>query len=360
MNYQNWVGHNDPKLGYGSMLAGFRDAAPKTVTFDEKASVSVHMQVPEAVKGWWVDTHRVLFTMWETDTMPTRFKPWLNQFDQILVPCQDNVDLFSEYHPIVKHVPLGVDTKFWSANYTGRPEKKGDKYRFHAGGSLWRRKGLDLVVQAFNNLKLPDAELHIKAAPHAFDAPTGVVGPNVFLHRKWMNAGEQRDWYSLADCFVAPARGEGFGLMPLQAIAMGIPTIVAYSSGQKQFSHLATGVVSCGKSDAETCGLWDEPNLQELEDLMKVHYESRQVVPKGVQEFSWGNAAKKLVAAIPTGTLLDTDEWQLPDITVKVRARRTVNATVGEYQVRLKTGDTATVPVGVFEVLCTSGALEMA
>lgn len=360
MNYQNWTGHGDPKLGYGSMLDGFLRAAPKTVQFNDKASVSIHMQIPEAVKGWWRDAHRVLFTMWETDTMPDRFKPWLGLFDQILVPCQDNVDLFSEWHPVVRHVPLGVDTQFWAPNYAGRPTKTGGVFRFHAGGSLWKRKGLDLVVQAFKNLKLPDAELHIKAAPHAFDTPTGGLGPNIILHRQWMSLETQRDWYAQADCFVAPARGEGFGLMPLQAISLGIPTIVSYSSGQKQFSHLATGVVSCRKSQAETVGKWDEPTLGELEDAMKTHYESKLVVQPGVQEFSWRNASKKLVAAIPKGDLLTTDEWVLPDVAVRVRALRTVNATIGKETYRLKPSEVTVVPAGVFEVLSASKAVEVA
>ncbi len=354
MNHQNWVGHNDPKLGYGPMLDGFKTAAPKTVVFTDKASVSVHMQVPEAVKGWWRDAHRVLFTMWETDTMPDRFKPWLNQFDQILVPCEDNVELFSPYHPVVRHVPLGVDTKFWCA----QPKQPGP-YRFHAGGSLWKRKGLDVVVQAFKNLRLADAELHIKAAPHAFDAPTGRLGDNIFVNRNWMTRTEQRDWYAQADCFVAPARGEGFGLMPLQAISMGIPTIVSASTGQKQFAHLATGVVGCRKSRAETCGHWDEPSLAELEEQMMRHYTDRLTVPSGVQQFSWTASTKKLVAAVPKGDVLDTDEWVLPEVDVRVKALRTVNATVGKETYRFKTGEEGKVPLGVFEVLSGSGALEV-
>lgn len=358
MNYQNWTGVGNPKIGYGSMLDGFLKAAPKNVTFHDKASVMVHMQLPESVKGWWNGTHRVLFTMWETDMMHNMFKPWFNQFDQVLVPCEDNLELFSKYHPDTTYVPLGVDTKFWARNYTGRPEKTGGKFRFHAGGSLWRRKGLDLVVQAFNNLKLPDAELHIKAAPHAFDTPKDKLGPNIYLHRKWMSLEEQRDWYAQADCFVAPARGEGFGLMPLQAISMGIPTIVSYSTGQKQFSHLATGVVPCGKSQAETCGHWDEPNLRELEELMKAHYQTAHKVPAGVQQFDWSKSTAKLLAAIPPGKLLDTDEWVLPDIKAQVRALRPVKATIGNEQIVLQRGQVTSVSLGVFQVLSDSGALE--
>ena len=354
MNYQNWTGHGDPKLGYGSMLDGFKQAAPKTVKFDDKASVTVHMQTPQTCKGWWKGTHRVLFTMWETDTMYNGFVPYLDKFDQILVPCEDNVELFSKYNDDVTHVPLGVDTKFWAPT----KKERTDTFRFHAGGSLWHRKGLDVLVKAFNNLELPNAELHIKAAPHAFDTPKEPLGPNIYLHREWMSRNQQRDWYAQADCFVAPARGEGFGLMPLQAIAMGIPTIVSYSTGQKQFAHLATGVVSCSKSRAQTCGQWDEPNQRELEELMKTHYHKLPQVPSGVQEFDWAKSTRKLLSAIPVGKLIDADEWERPEVGTKVRALRTVNAIVGKTKVNLRKGEIATVPSGVYRVLSDSGALE--
>ena len=358
MNYQNWTGVGNPKIGYGSMLDGFLKATPKTVKFDDKASVTVHMQLPQSVKGWWQGTHRVLFTMWETDTMANMFKPWFDHFDQVLVPCEDNLELFSKYHHDVAYVPLGVDTKFWTPNYTGRPNKQSNVFRFHAGGSLWMRKGLDLVVKAFNNLKLPNTELHIKAAPHAFDSPKDKLPPNIHLYRNWMTLEEQRDWYAKADCFVAPARGEGFGLMPLQAISMGIPTIVSYSTGQKQFAHLATGVLECGKSKAETCGQWDEPNLQQLEELMKAHYQTAHKVPTGVQQFDWAKSTAKLLAAIPPGKLLETSEWVEPDVKAEVRALRSVKAVIGNEQIVLGKGQVASVSLGVFQVLSDSGALE--
>lgn len=316
------------------------------------------MQVPQAVNGWLEGQHRVLFTMWETDEMPAAFKPWLKQFDQILVPCDFNVGLFSEFHDSVQKVPLGVDLAFWCLE--PKPTNA-TTFRFHAGGSLWKRKGLDLVVQAFKVLGIPNTELHIKAAPHAFDTPEKIDVPNVFLHRDWMHPKTQRDWYNLADCFVAPARGEGFGLMPLQAIAMGIPTIVSASSGQNEFTHLATHVVSCRKSGAETCGKWDEPSLDELIAAMRDVYENRpeRVRPIGVKQFDWSVSAKKLVAAIPKGTLLDDPVWVAPDIKVRVKARRFVNAIINNETYRFREGETAGVPTGVYQVLSDSGAVEM-
>jgi glycosyltransferase involved in cell wall biosynthesis len=339
------------------MLQGFKDSLPKSVMLDDRASVSVHMQVPYACKGWFVGQHRVLFSMWETDELPDNFCNWLSQFDQVVVPCEHNVELFNQFHNDVSYCPLGVDHKFW------KPMPKPDGvFRFQGGGSLWKRKGMDVLVKAFNALNLPDAELHIKAAPHAQDVPSHNLGNKVFLNRTWMTPEEQRSWYNKADCFVAPARGEGFGLMPLQAIASGIPTIVSDSTGQAQFAHLAFGVVPCGKSKAETVGQWDEPNQKILEELMMEAYRNRgsikQVAISRIPEtktFSWSNATRKLLSLIPEGTLLDNPEWEPPKVTVEIQVNRKVKADIGTESYSLQPGQIYVVSENVHDVLKDAG-----
>lgn len=360
LNYQSWTGCDDPKMGYGSMLQSLKDSAPKTVAFNLEASVQVNMNVPYAAKGWFEGQHRVLFSMWETDVLPANFRRWLGQYDQVLVPCQHNVELFSEFHSDVSYCPLGVDHKFWKPLNT----KKDGVFRFHGGGSLWRRKGLDVLVKAFNALKLPDAELHIKAAPHARDTPSGGLGPNIFLDRQWMSLVEQREWFNQADCFVAVSRGEGFGLMPLQAIASGIPTIVSNSTGQAQFADLAVGVVPCGKSKAETIGQWDEPDQKVLEELMMAVYKNRdQAAVKakqgvaGSKAFSWGLSAQKFVDLIPAGTLLNKPKRVLPNVFAEIQVVRKVNAYIGDTTYVMEPGKTYVVPENVHDVLFDSGAI---
>jgi glycosyltransferase involved in cell wall biosynthesis len=354
MNYQHWHGVQDPKFGYGAMLEGFLQSAPPSVTLNEKASVNVHMGVPYSVGGWLEGQHKVCFTMWETDTLPASFVRWLYVYDQILVPCDHNVELFSQHHQNVQKVVLGVDNLFWKPQKTNQ----NSTYRFHAGGSLWNRKGLDIVVKAFNNLKLPNAELHIKAAPHADDTPTQNLGPNVYLHRNWMDLKEQRTWFSQADCFIAASRGEGFGLMPLQAIAMGIPTIVSDSTGQSQFKHLATGVIPCGKSMAVTIGQWDEPNLEALMELMLHHYnhpeetkaQAKLNAPK-TKEFSWDNATAQLIAALPQGSLLKTKTWEKAEVTVSITLKRNLKCDIGKESFVFTKGVTYEVSENVHQVL---------
>ena len=358
MNYQSWRGFPNPNFGYGSMLKGFVDHVPDGLSLDLRASVDVYMGVPFGVKDWLKGQHRVCFTMWETDTLPGSFIRWLTAYDQILVPCEHNVELFSKYHSDVRMVPLGVDRKFWKP----MPDPSG-VFRFHGGGSLWHRKGLDILVEVFDSLRLADAELHIKAAPHASDVPK-IKSPNVFLHRDWMTIEQQRDWYAKGHVFIAPSRGEGFGLMPLQAISMGIPTIVSRSTGQIQFADLATGAVDCGKSRAMTVGLWDEPDRKQLAEQMLFHYQNWDALRKQALNtrkkmgFTWEEASQKLADAVPTGTLLKTKTRVEPEIRIDVRLNRNLTCDIGTEHYKFVKGETYAVTEGVHQVLFDAGVLE--
>lgn len=359
MNYQYWNGFTDSRFGYGSMLSGFLDACPEGVVFDEKASVDVYMGVPFAKKGWLKGAHRVCFTMWETDQLPGSFIRWVGQYDQIVVPCEHNREVFDGWHDDVSVVPLGVDNQFWVP--AGSPS---GPFKFIAGGSLWGRKGLDLVVKAFRQAHLPDAVLEIKAAPHASDVPVNVESGHIKLLRQWMSLEDQRDWFRSGHVYVAPARGEGFGLMPLQAIASGVPTILTATSGQAQFSHLATGVVPHRKVASPSGGRWDEADLDDLVGLMRDHYNRwdhyrQQALHNAstVGQFSWGEASRKLSEAVPAGKKLRSDQFIYPDVQLTVTFKRDVKADIGKHHYRFKKGETATIPEGVHQVLFDAGAI---
>lgn len=361
MNYQNWHGITDGRYGYGSMLNGFLGHVPDGITISEKASVDVLMSVPFATPGWLKGAHRVIFTMWETDRLPNRFVRWIPEYDQVIVPCMHNVDVFGDYHDHVYYVPLGYDPSFWT------PMQQGENgmFRFTAGGSLWKRKGLDLVVKAFEMLHLRDAELVIKAAPHAADTPKGIDVRNVRLVRTWMSPEEERDFYNSSDCFVAPARGEGFGLIPLQNIGLGIPTVITATSGQRQFAHLATAVCDT-KPVKASVGRWDEANVQELASQMMWVYENRDRARRqalrnaatAAQEFSWELASLKLAATLPDGTLLRTTQKVPPRDKFPCRVRTTCSVEVNNIKEEFYPGVEYNVSENTHDILADAGYLE--
>lgn len=361
MNVQHWHGFTDGRFGYGSMLNGFLNHVPDGVTLDEMSNVSVHMGVPFSCKGWYEKQHRVCFTMWETSVVPIRFVRWLAQYDQILVPCKHNVETFSKHHPNVNYVPLGVDRTIWMPQQ--RAENK--VFKFMAGGSLWERKGIDVVVKAFLKLDLPDAELHLKMAPHASDVPQDIHDPRIIFHRTWMTMGEQVEFFNSADCWVAPARGEGFGLIPLQAIACGIPTILTATSGQAQFAHLASSTVKSTLHQTRHGGVWDEPDLNDLVRLMRFHYENRSSLRVDAREraaltdqFSWEKAAQRLVEVVPKGKKLPASaKWTSPKPVVPAQVNKATTVEINGKSQRFIPGVQYEVEENVQDILYAAGAL---
>jgi glycosyltransferase involved in cell wall biosynthesis len=112
------------------------------------------------------------------------------------------------------------------------------RYLFNIGG-FDRRKNLPMLVEAFAaalpSLE-PETKLVIAGAPHT-------VNPRVFppldplirlhgLEERVVLTGrvsdEERRWlYQAAHVYITPSMYEGFGLTPLEAMACGVPAIVA-------------------------------------------------------------------------------------------------------------------------------------
>lgn len=312
MNYQYWFGTEHPQYGYGAMLEGFKSGLPADVEFHDQASVAVFMYDPSRPHGFLSGQYRALYTMWETTKLPFVYHRNLTDYDKIIVPCEHNRAVFAEYCDDVTVVPLGVNTNYWKP--VVRPGNK--RFRFHAGGSTWLRKGLDVVVKAFKLANL-DAELHIKVPLKRF-VPNVDWPSNIVIHTGYMSKQEQFDWYSQADCFIGASRGEGFGLMPLQAMAMGIPTIITPTSGQAQYADLASVVIPVTSQECDAYeiinfeGCWDEPDVDALVEALRAvygasdRYKADALNNVGlVDKFSWVNACRKLLNELPVGHILD-------------------------------------------------------
>lgn len=361
MNYQSWLGFPDPKYGYGSMLKGFLDHVPADVKLHEHADVMVNMMQPYQIKRFYKDQHRACFTMWESTELNKRFVDWMHVYNQIIVPSKHNLELFSRYHHNVHYVPLGVDTKIW------KPRKRpaNPRFRFHAGGSQWLRKGLDIVFEAFKIADLPDCELHIKPNPEAHGVPALTLPDNVYMHRHWFTEQETIDYFVQADCYIAATRGEGFGLMPLQAIASGIPTIMNASSGQADFAHLGSIVVPHGQSPSHYGGLWDETDPKVLAEAMRDMYANHskylavaiQNVGK-VKDWTWSKAARKLADTLPYGKMLPNPKPEEATLWHLVKLNRNLECQIGTSNYRFAKGVEQRVPEGVVDVLLAAGYVD--
>jgi len=363
--YLNLVGVNIPHVGYGKMVAGLRDALATKVELCSDAERVIFALRPNLVKGWTEGQKPALLTMWETNWLPPEFSEYLHLFDTIVVPSLHNWELFSQFHDNVRVIPLGVDRTIWHPK--ARPENK--KFRILCGGSEWYRKGLDVVLKVFLEMNLPDAELHIKIVPPYLSAPDNLEYPNVVVHNQWMTVEQEADLVRSADCFISVSRGEGFGLMPLQAISAGVPTILSDAHGHREFSDLATHriptrSVPTNEGVWQNMGDWDEPEFgaifSAIQDLYNNRDRYRQQAETYAGEtaaFNWDTAADQLLQVVkPTGNKV-SGRWKPLEPECEIEVKRRVQADIGGHRVELMPGIKHRVVLNVRDVLKAAGLL---
>ena len=176
------------------------------------------------------------YSMHETTRIPFKWVQTLNNdCERVLVPSNYQKDAFlnSGVKRDVFVLPCGLDLRFLPE----KPQRKPDGiWRFGIMGGLTARKGVDVLVKAFKIAfpKQKDVDLFIKTQPKIganwlkealLDDRIGINNQN-FTPEELVTA-----FFDKIDCFVFPTRGEGFGLPPLEAMAMGKPTICTNYSG---------------------------------------------------------------------------------------------------------------------------------
>lgn len=178
----------------------------------------------------------IIYTMFESTQMPVAWVEFLNKHvDAIIVPtsfCQEVFRISGVYKPI-KISTLGVDS---------------DEFKYiepiaHVGFNfLWQghhydpngRKGARFAEQAFRELRDEkkidhETRLILKYRPHnnfpirihRLETEPGIVHISDTVSRAEMN-----QILATTDCCINPSRGEGFGYIPLEQMACGLPVII--------------------------------------------------------------------------------------------------------------------------------------
>ena len=124
-----------------------------------------------------------------------------------------------------------------------------------------------------------DVTLVLKTFPNPHNQVAGLLAdlrsghadpPDVRWIDRDLDDGEIEGLYGLADCYVHPARGEGFGLPVAEAMAAGIPVITVAYSGLADFVSEETAVtIPYRLEPAETHlsiagSVWAEPDGDQL------------------------------------------------------------------------------------------------
>jgi len=299
-----WRGAEATHKGYGHFGTSVRDALANEgveIVGPGKANFVLACTTPTQVSPWYDGQKLALSTMWETDNLPPAFIEPLASYDYLVVPNYHNQRIFRQHGYDTQVACLGISPE----EYYFKPKvtKRNKPFMFLIVGGK-KRKGIDLAVDAFRqNFLGTNAELVIK------DVISPVYGTRQIRNvSSRLSVQEMRELYWRADCVLAPSRGEGWGLPPLEAMACGTPTIVADNTGLSEFAHMGIPI-SCDRVQCKEyflygdAGYWHEPRFDELVEKMKWVFHNRDKANGAAEKaaslvakkFTWKQTAKRLI-----------------------------------------------------------------
>jgi glycosyltransferase involved in cell wall biosynthesis len=97
------------------------------------------------------------------------------------------------------------------------------------------RKGARVLVESWEKLNLPSAELHWIGQPDPTTEHLFKNKPDSVIFHPWMNHAELSALYRKCDVFVLPSFEEGFARVMLEAAASGLPLIATPNTGVEEF-----------------------------------------------------------------------------------------------------------------------------
>lgn len=234
---------------------------PHQVALNSRAGVGVCVSYPPASVGW-LAAHkkRVLVTVCETTRIPVEWVEAANEATLVVVPSQFCAGAFKESgvrKPIwvARH---GLDPTFFVDDPCKVDEsggawgecKPGEPIRLlHVSGavSFPQRKGTPQLLAAFQRVQtaLPGRFRLCLKMPRtpgllAVLEQLGLTDVAEVLPEAPIPPWKMRDFLRGFHAVVQPSRAEGFGMVPLEARAAGVPVLMTDTSGHRE--HFAAGV----------------------------------------------------------------------------------------------------------------------
>jgi glycosyltransferase involved in cell wall biosynthesis len=217
----------------------------------------------------------------------------------------------------------GVDPPDLSATAEAPELDNLRSFRFVNVGSALPRKGIDVLLEAY--FSAFDATSDVSLVLKTFPNPHNRVGEMLEeLRRRYPSPPDVR-WidrdlsqsdiyglYNLANCYVHPARGEGFGLPVAEAMLAGVPVISVAYSGLADFVSEETAVTIPYRIDRARTHLevpdsnWAEPDAEALAVAMRTiveEYDDPRVGERAERarnliedRYSWDATVRRWVA----------------------------------------------------------------
>ena len=175
---------------------------------------------------------KIGYTPWESTTLPFGWVEQMNKMDEVWTTSYACKDWFVE-NGVTRPMRVlhhGINREHFSNKL--RKIREGETFKFLHIGEPADRKGGQYVYEAFVEAfgGKSGVSLTLKGNPR-FE----VDCPNVDVISDMLSQEDLLKLYHDHHAFVYPTNGEGFGLLPFQAAATGMPTLATNWSGPVDF-----------------------------------------------------------------------------------------------------------------------------
>lgn len=126
----------------------------------------------------------------------------------------------------ILHIPYGVDLSLFR-----QTKKRDNTFRIVFAGGLTLAKGVHYLLQAFSEISLPDAELHLIGPVTESMKPFLKKYEGSYRRSDYFPMDKLAEVYSQGSVFAFLSLDDGFGLVIPQAMACGLPVIATDHTG---------------------------------------------------------------------------------------------------------------------------------
>jgi len=203
----------------------------------QKIGIFVDFVTPFNAYGKFKNTYSILYSMVEqTGFTKNVDKELLKTYHKVITTNPIARDVFGEVVGTnkVSVVPLGIDPRFWKY----KKRKVGKRIKFCTTGYMNKRKGVDLAVEAYRQVRKDyDCSLDIWNINNAPMPKKWLEIPDLkIIERPTLKVG-LRDFYYNHDVMLAVSRGEGFNLPAVEFLSTGGSVIGTAWAGHAMWMH---------------------------------------------------------------------------------------------------------------------------
>ena len=167
-----------------------------------------------------------------------------------------------------------------------------DRFVFLLIGNDWRKKGLQVAVEALGRCRELPVQLLVVGRDDADPFVATIRQLNLSERIRFLPPSDDvMEFYAAADAYVGPSLEDAFGLPVLEAMACGLPVIASANAGVSEVvDDSSSGLL-----------LRDPANVTELADLIRKLVSDSSLrellarnAPKAAERYSWPRSAAAL------------------------------------------------------------------